>query len=112
MNVTPDGLKEWLHDLGKDRHWLAEEIGVAKRTLDNWFSTEFPLYAVKAIMRLAKELEAPQPADDAINLTISQWRELAKRAKECGFEDEMDYVNALLREALTSPLPTSGKSGK
>jgi hypothetical protein len=112
MNVTPDGLKEWLNNQGKDRHWLADEIGVAKRTLDNWFSTEFPLYAVKAIERLDRELNSPQPADDSINLTISQWRELAKRARECGFDDEMEYVNALLRESLTEPAAKTIKSEK
>lgn len=102
MNVDADSVKQWLGEISKDRHWLADEVGVSKRTLDNWFSEGFPLYAKKSIMRLRRELEfkPPELAETKISLTLPQWRELAKRAKSAGFEDEMEYVVAVLAKSL------------
>jgi len=102
MIVDANTLKEWLSDLKKDRHWLAGEIGVSKRTLDNWFSEGFPPYAVKSIERLRNEMEskAPDVSESCINLTIAQWKELTRRAKESGFDDELEYINAVLKKSL------------
>lgn len=104
MDVTSESLKQWLSAIEEDRHWLAEQIGVSKRTLDNWFSDGFPLYAQKSISRLKRELDGkvPEIEESAIHLSISQWKELHRRAIECGFDDEMEFVNAVLREMLNS----------
>jgi len=58
--MRKDKIKSWLADNQKDRAWLAEEIGVSKGTVDQWFSKGFPEWAVKAIERLGE-----QPLDDA-----------------------------------------------
>ena len=104
MEVTAETLKAWLSAIEEDRHWLAEQIGVSKRTLDNWFSDGFPLYAQKSIARLKNELEGrvPEIEESAIHLSIQQWKELHRRALDCGFEDEMEFVNVVLREVLAA----------
>lgn len=105
MELNSESLKRWLADIQEDRHWLADQIGVSKRTLDNWFSDGFPLYAQKSIARLKKELDSKDPEieESAIQLTICQWKELHRRALACGFDDEMEFLNAALREMLKAP---------
>ena len=103
MNATPETIKEWLSEIREDRHWLADQIGVSKRTLDNWFSDGFPLYAVKSIFRLKTEIESklPEIEDASIQLSISQWKELSRRSTECGFTDELEFINSVIRESLS-----------
>jgi hypothetical protein len=58
--MTKDELKNWLANNQKDRAWLAQEIGVSKGTVDQWFSKGFPEWAIMAIKRMSE-----QPLDDA-----------------------------------------------
>jgi len=58
--MTKDELKNWLANNQKDRAWLAQEIGVSKGTVDQWFSKGFPEWAIMAIKRMRE-----QPLDDA-----------------------------------------------
>lgn len=34
-----DCVRAWLRAHKKDRQWLGEQVGVSKRTVDNWFSS-------------------------------------------------------------------------
>lgn len=101
MKTDNTSLKEWLDGLGKDRHWLAGELGISKRTLDNWFSAEFPLYAIKHIQRIDREISAPTCADDTqFQFSHKEWKELQRRAENAGYVDEMEYINDFIRNAL------------
>lgn len=109
----PDSIRAWLNGLDKDRAWLAERIGVSKRTLDNWFSDGFPCYALKSIGMIDRLEKAPAVADEeAISLPPKLSKELFRRSEESGFGgDYLGYVNALLRHALNLPPPQIKKDG-
>lgn len=38
MEKFRDELKSWMKESGKSRDWVAEKLGVGKRTVDSWFS--------------------------------------------------------------------------
>lgn len=103
----PHEIKQWLADLEKDRAWLAGEIGVSKRTLDNWFSDKFPDYALKSINMLRKLLEQGAPVfsiNDPI-LPLSLAMELLRRAETAGYENDLGgYVSRILTESLSRPM--------
>lgn len=51
-------IEAWLDSLGKDRHWLASEMGISKGTLDNGFSKGFTARAKKQIQDLMNPPDA------------------------------------------------------
>jgi kynurenine formamidase len=53
--MTKDEIKNWLAEGKRGRAWLAQEIGVSKGTVDQWFSKGFPEWAVKAIERMGEQ---------------------------------------------------------
>lgn len=101
----PHEIKQWLSDLEKDRAWLAAEIGVSKRTLDNWFGDKFPEYALRSIDMLRQLLEASRPGinEDDLVLPLSMARELFRRAEASGYgNDPNKYASMLLAKVLQS----------
>lgn len=58
MNPSREDIKQWLaaHP-ERDREWLAQKCGTAKRTVDNWLSTkkEMPSKAVRIIASLMRD---------------------------------------------------------
>ncbi len=59
-----DRIKAWLKTYNHERDWLAVQIGVKKRTVDNWLSSpkEIPVGKLKLIERLMQEDEAAEAA--------------------------------------------------
>lgn len=37
--VTKEEIKAWLKESGHDRDWLGAQLGVSRRTVDNWLSS-------------------------------------------------------------------------
>lgn len=59
-----DRIKAWLKSHNHERDWLAEQIGVKKRTVDNWLSSpkEIPLGKLTLIERLMQDDESAEAA--------------------------------------------------
>lgn len=56
-NCMKEQIKEWLKSTQRDRTWLAEQIGVKPRTVDNWLSSPqvIPGGKLKLIERLMED---------------------------------------------------------
>ena len=63
--MTPEEIQAWLDRIGKDRAWLASQIGAKLGTLYNWFSKGFPAWAIKSITLLANP-----PVDKSAGLEV------------------------------------------
>lgn len=68
-------VREWLAAHNKDRQWLGEQVGVSKRTVDNWFSAgTLP----EAKRELVEKVIEPKPGMRAmvncnIRFSVEEW---------------------------------------
>lgn len=52
-------LKIWMKEHGKSRDWVAEKLGVGKRTVDSWFSyKQIPEKKQKLLRELMKKIDS------------------------------------------------------
>lgn len=66
-DMNKQDVKMWLRSIGKDREWLAEQIGVKKRSVDNWLSSHRDI-AAKAQIIIAR-LMTQHPASVPLKQT-------------------------------------------
>ena len=63
MELTKDDIKAWLKEHGNDRAWLGQQLGVTRKTVQNWLSTDRPIPTAK--LRLIERLIQDEAADAA-----------------------------------------------
>ena len=69
MNIIKDNIKAWLKRTGRSRDWLGQQLGVSKKTVDNWLSVqEIP----DGKLRLIERLMADDVAEDARQKQLSE----------------------------------------
>ena len=101
--MEKDEIKEWLTQIGKDRPWLAGQIGCTVGTLNQWFSKlGFPDWALKSIQRLMH----PQGDTSGLEVTFSakefelieQARKLSEHPTRAAYYRDaiMEYTDHLL----------------
>lgn len=84
---TKEQIKAWLASIGADRAWLGEKLGVTKRAVDNWLSSNKDIPELKlAIIRHLMNHETParqfiaqplviHPTKEQFNEWNNAWRE-------------------------------------
>lgn len=87
-------IKQWLADHGKDRQWLADQLGLTKSTVNNWLSTTLTIPEGKqaVIRRIFAAEEAaeknrlqqlqPQNQIFSVEVTLAEFRLISQAAKE------------------------------
>ncbi|GEM_PF-487493 len=67
-DISKQGIKDWLASVKKDRRWLADQCGVAPRTVHNWLSTNRPVpsKALRVIQTLMDASEAVRKAAEPL----------------------------------------------
>lgn len=92
--VTKEEIKAWLKESGHDRDWLGAKLGVSRRTVDNWLSSNIRIPGRKllAIGQLSSKGREPigaepgptllngqplllNPGKDRFNLWNKAWKE-------------------------------------
>lgn len=104
---TKEEIDQWLKDIGKTRHWLANQCGVKYLVVNNWFSKSRTI-PKKALIIIDNLMNQPQPADDSqisiadldINLKVShdKFLEFNNYAKACGM-NIVDWIICVLEYA-------------
>lgn len=63
--MTKEEIKAWLKESGLDRDWLGAQLGVSRRTVDNWLSSSIRIPGRKllAIEQLLSREREPLAAD-------------------------------------------------
>lgn len=87
-------LTNWLGSLGKDREWLAGEIGSAKGTVDQWFSKGFPEWAEKSIERLMNP-PGNETAGLEVTFTARQFERIEQARQLVGLKRKEFYEEAI-----------------
>lgn len=91
--LTPPHVKKWLKENGKNREWLAHELGISTGTLHNWLAAGLSDAAARNISRIFEvELlrQAPARADSSLSLSMAEWLEITAAAKIAGFGDDVE----------------------
>lgn len=102
-------IKDWLSRMGKDRAWLAEQIGCTIGTLNQWFSKMgFPEWALKSIQRLMN----PEKGTAGLEVTFTSAEfERIERARELsGHSTRAEYYQTAITEYTDKILADEAKS--
>lgn len=88
---TPDDIKAWLKSSGTSRQQLADKLGVAKGTVNNWLSgtASIPgakLELIRILIDTSENPATPQPPPPAyrsigISLTSAEYSEIQRLAE-------------------------------
>lgn len=98
--MNKDELREWLDTIGQDRFWLAEKCGVAKSTVDSWFSTrEIPDPALKIIEHLRREGAAWNDDPNSIKLTIAEFERIDRARQKAGYATRREFYRDAIIDA-------------
>ena len=121
MTITKDNIKTWLKKSGRDRDWLGEELGVSKRTVDNWLSIQdIPDGKLRLIERLmaddqaeeARRKQLSEPTNQIFSLEVSlpRFRRYSTAAATARQTLEHWAIQSLDEMAETAPaLPATPK---
>lgn len=88
-------IRNWLKDNGKDRQWLAEQVGASKSTVDGWLSGRpIPAPTQKLI-----EIALAKPPPIRPEMSWREWEEINERAKAEQMDPDAWVIAAALKEA-------------
>ena len=116
--MTKTEIKQWLDKTGKDRAWLAMQIGCTIGTLNQWFSKlGFPEWALLSIERLANP---QQDKTSGLEVTftarefdrIEEARKLSGQTTRAQYYTDaiLEYTDHLLQAEKSSSLQTGIRS--
>lgn len=104
---------------GLDRQWLADELGCAKGTLNNWCSSDsFPLWAEKGIARIMRDKDRQGLSagnEDAWKFSLDQFRlfEAARiKAGLSSIEEFLKLAGDEYARQLIAQRPKSSSTGE
>lgn len=99
MTPTKEDIKKWLKAIGRDRKWLAEQCGVSKRQVDNWFSSSINISA-RALLIIQRLMsgEADSSPRIVIDFTDEEWEIICEAAKAYK-ETFLQFVNTAIQNA-------------
>lgn len=95
--ITREWITDWLAKTGRDREWLAGQVGVAKRTIDNWYSRKLdvPLPVQILIRRIVQD-----EAQSRIRFTPEEFASIQQAMRATVHESVHEYLmDAALRMA-------------
>ncbi len=98
-------IKAWLKRLGLSREWLADKIGVSKRTVDNWLSSniDIPERSLAMIQQLIDDSEKVAEGINtnifSVECSLDQFRRFSRAALSDGLILEDWALRLLDREA-------------
>jgi transcriptional regulator with XRE-family HTH domain len=118
--VTKEEIKAWLKESGFDRDWLGAQLGVSRRTVDNWLSSSIripgrKLQAIEQLLSKGREsLDAEprplllngqplllNPGKDRFNLWNKAWKQSDAETLE---EWAIRALDGLAEKAFPEPL--------
>lgn len=89
--LTKIQIRDWLNEHGRDRDWLAEQCGVSKGTVDQWFAgrgfSDSALAAIDKLMQLDEMSARTESSPDEtglIKFTTAEFELLEKARAAVG----------------------------
>lgn len=118
MKPTNDTVDDWLASIGKDRPWLAEQIGIRLGTLYNQFSHGFTKRTLKELARLMNPLGNKASGLELV-FNHDEFMEIERAMKTAGYNRHAEFyhdaitdrardINAHDKRVTISQFPTGG----
>lgn len=94
-------VREWLAAHNKDRQWLGEQVGVSKRTVDNWFSQQsMPAGKRELVEKVITPRAGMRAAINCtVTFTVEEWLTICEALPE-GIDVEQAVRQYLLGNAV------------
>lgn len=108
--MDKEEIKDWLAKIGKDRIWLADQIGCTPGTLNQWFSKlGFPEWAMKSIQRLMNPTGSTTALE--VSFTASEFERIEAARKLLGLPSRKDYYETAISEFTSDILDREAAAG-
>lgn len=106
--MKQEQIDAWLEEIGRDRAWLASQLGVSLGTVYNWFSKGFSKQAIKGIENLMK------PSSDGLEVSFSAREfDLIEKARAIsGHATRAHFYHDIILEGTDRILQAEGKAHK
>lgn len=109
--MDKEEIKDWLSKTGKDRTWLADQIGCTPGTLNQWFSKlGFPEWAIKSLQRLMNPTGGSSTALE-VSFTASEFERIEAARKLLGLPSRKDYYETAISEFTSDILEREAAAG-
>lgn len=107
--MDKEEIKNWLSRIGKDRAWLADQVGCTLGTLNQWFSKMgFPEWALKSIHRLMNPEK--NTAGLEVSFTSAEFERIEKARDLSGHATRAEYYKTAITEFTDQILKAEAKS--
>jgi hypothetical protein len=104
--MTKHEIKDWLDKSGKDRAWLAQQVGCTIGTLNQWFSKlGFPEWALLSIERLANP-QQDKTCGLEVTFTAREFDRIEEARKLSGQPTRAEYYTDAILEYTDHILAT------
>lgn len=101
LEPTKQQIAAWLGKIGRDRHWLAEQCGASKPTVDGWFSKKgFPRPALRIISALMAGEVAMDDDLSSVTFSLEEFGQIDAARKLAGYTSRKEfYRDAIIEKA-------------
>jgi type I site-specific restriction-modification system R (restriction) subunit len=95
---TKQEIEDWLTTLGRDRHWLAQQLNVSPDTVKGWLSAGRSISG--AAVPLLWQLMRKPVAEINPSFTMDEWERIEKTAAKVGMKAR-EWITYILKKALS-----------
>lgn len=88
---SAEAITAWLKGIGKDRPWLARELGISEGSLDNSFSKGFSRRSLLAVKRLMNP--ASNSAGLDVTFTVREFDRIIQAMEISGHQSLADFYH-------------------
>lgn len=104
---TKQEIEDWLTTLGRDRHWLAQQLNVSPDTVKGWLSAGRSISG--AAVPFLWQLMRKPVAEINPSFTMDEWERIEKAAAKLGMKAR-EWITYILKKALAED--TQGDTAK
>lgn len=108
MTLTNDTVDAWLASIGKERPWLAEQIGISLGTLYNQFSHGFTKRTLKELARLMNPL-GNKASGLELTFTHDEFMEITEAMRLSGYTRHSEFYHDAIVERAAATVANEKK---
>ncbi len=97
---TKEEIREWLRENGKNREWLADQCGVHKTTVNNWFSNRPIPGSSLATIRILMDQKPTAAEAGLIQFSANEYERIESARLFAGYADRPSFYRAAVLQLV------------